>query len=267
MKKLIVFIQMAFVSLLFSNALHAQSKLDSGISKLKNEDKTSKETLLKAYSITHDYAKKLRGIEYYFVEIAKNKPKVTFEKIRLLMIYNKASIPSEVEKHYSELENPNYPYKINLLDKRSGYLKLNCIGCENTTFMTYWNVKDGSKLIGVVNRGCGPVCEDDVSFFKYKKNKLSSIPRYNVIPNIKKSEFRNNVKFVVPPVFKGMTPSEFENMEPWEVTYNLPRSGKTILVSFDLSSEKYFTGNCMKLLWQDGRFARTPVSYCKHKPN
>ena len=76
------------------------SACDSKISTAQEKAVSNKSVAatVNAYPNVEEYIKNLRGIEYYFIELTKNKPDVTVEKVRLLMLQNNKKLPPEIEK-------------------------------------------------------------------------------------------------------------------------------------------------------------------------
>lgn len=190
-----------------------------------------------------DYIDYLRGIEALFIKLSEDNEQVTREKVALLKRY--ASVAD-----YEYTGEEAYPYSIGLLDTTLGYMELHCVGCENTTYMTYWNVSDGSQLVGIVNRGCGPVCEDSIGFVSFKGEERKDIAADDLMPKISMYDF------LLDPQNRA-----YLEQDAWELSYNLPRDGKNILVKLDgATNAEVFKGNCVRFLWQDGRFAQGEFS-------
>ncbi|MEQ9099811.1 MAG: hypothetical protein RIF36_17945 [Imperialibacter sp.] len=129
-------------------------------------------------------------------------------------------------------------YEIIALDKTGGYIEYAPRGAEVTYSMTYWNLKDGTKLIAKVEKGCGPVCESEIHFSKYF-NGISSIQKTSdIIPTFD----------TLKPLLIAKYPSD---CDPCEFIFHLPRKGKNITLceESDASGEK-----CIVLVWKDGVF-------------
>ncbi len=204
-----------------------------------------------AYMASEHYAKNLKGIEYFFIETTRAKAEMTLEKSRLLMLYNKQAVPTVINDYFARTETHVFPYAISLLDQKGGYLKLTCIGCENTQYMTYWNVSDKSKLVVEIDHSCGPVCDDQIKVYNFKDRVLTKLRRDQVIPRIKAADFLLESKNA--PLLE---------QDAWEIAYHLPRKGKDILVTLFLTDKTLFKGNCLPLLWKDGKFEKGEVSFC-----
>ncbi|MEQ9593314.1 MAG: hypothetical protein RLN86_11975 [Cyclobacteriaceae bacterium] len=124
-----------------------------------------------------------------------------------------------------------YPafFEILALDVRNGYIKYAPLGAEVTYTQVYWNLKDGSHLIASESWGCGPICESEISFTKYKNGEFQKLNLVDIIPEINE----------LPPMID-------ESGDPVEYQFVLPRNGKDI---------KYCLGeDCITLKWKEGTF-------------
>lgn len=125
-------------------------------------------------------------------------------------------------------------YLIEELDIKSGYIRYAPRAAEVTYTVTYWNLDDGSKLIATESWGCGPFCQSEISFHKFKDGQYHSIENLKIIPEIEKLP-----QLLVPNYSNGES-------DPYEFKYLLPRNGKNIKYCLD---EK-----CIELVWENEVF-------------
>ena len=192
------------------------------------------------------YIKGLKGIERYYVQMHEYNPIVALQKIQSLMEYNKQSVPKllSVVNDTVGTKRDSYKYKIVELDRRSGYMTLQCVGCENTLSLTYWNVSDGGKVIVQVSRSCGPACDSSFKTFKVNsRGYMSETTKKSVLPVYKPEDFLRDQKHAI--LFAE---------DHWEVQYKLPRKGKDIIVSLGGNDKNIFKGHSIRFKWRDGKF-------------
>ena len=129
----------------------------------------------------------------------------------------------------------DYPRLIDVtvLDARNGYIEFYPRGTEAFVTMCYWNVSDGSKLIGTEVVGCGPVCESELSFTKYEDGVYEQLEVNEIV-----SDFDQ---------LPGMLVDDYASqVDPFEFRYLLPQKGKDIRFCLE--------DDCAVLKWQDGGF-------------
>lgn len=205
--------------------------------------------------IIESYTKKLKGIEAIYMRFNKEEPELLAEQLIELMLYHKEPVPKILQEIFYNREERLSRYSIELVDRRSGFMRSTCIGCEETTEMTYWNVSDGSQVIAVNSRGCGPVCEDYLSIFNLSGEKNKAIPAKNYIKPL--------TDFLI-----DSSNSAFFEQDAWELLNHLPRKGKNIMIKLEgvtnISNYKnIFKGNCYYLIWKDGYFEQGDITFCE----
>ena len=172
--------------------------------------------------------KGLQGIEKYAV-------KNDFYLLNSLLKYKGDSITAgRIEKILLKKDDYLRTYIIEKLDIKSGYIKFSPAAAEVTYTMTYWNMKDGSKLIATESWGCGPVCQSEVRFQTFENGKYLDKDETKVIPDIEK--------------LPGMLVPDYseKNSDPLEFKFLLPQNGKNI--NFCLEKK------CIELKWNEGTF-------------
>ncbi|MDH5737049.1 MAG: hypothetical protein OEZ23_02010 [Gammaproteobacteria bacterium] len=194
------------------------------------------------------FVDKLKGIEALFVQLSAGDEEITREKIEILKRYHNISMQDDA----GFSQEGKYHYVISTLDASAGYMALQCTGCENNKYMTYWNVSDGSQLLAEVDRGCGPVCEDSIHFYAFKGNEVTHITGDQIVGSVSIYDFLLDPQNMA-----------YLEQDAWELSYNLPKSGKDIIVSlYGAKDDQVFKGDCFKLIWNDGAFEKSDYQWC-----
>ena len=55
---------------------------------------------------------------------------------------------------------------LNIYEPKSGYLSYEG-AYQGNVEITYWNKSDGTKLVACTQTACGPMCEQNISFYIY----------------------------------------------------------------------------------------------------
>lgn len=201
----------------------------------------------------------LSGVEYYFVkhrEIFNDKEDLHNRLLSLLEYKN--------DSNYNKLKhNHNRQIRIRTLNSKNGYLVAEW--AESINYFTYWNLTDGSgnKLLAVVSRGCGPVCDDTIWFYRIiKYNSENAGYRFE---KVKTNDIIKNFD-KLPEILIG---HEIDDYYP--ISYNLPQKGKNILMcnpdDINLNPEDDNSleskGNCIELIWNGDQGTFTPGEQVK----
>ena len=193
-----------------------------------------------------EYAKTLKGIERHYVFMSGKTPGIWSTVI--LMNYHQQPIPEAIQKF---IENRHLPGMIETLDRKAGYMKTVCLGCESTSFLTYWTNPGQPDLVADVSRGCGPVCEDRITFYHAGPDGMTKLDTTSIIGKVTQEMF----------LAEGGDPNVF-NQDAYELLFHLPQKGTSIRVTLDAGGPN-FKGNCMDLLWNKGTFTQGPIKTCK----
>ena len=192
-------------------------------------------------------------LKTYFLELSDTGIGFTKSEIELMIsnyLEGKNSMQNGIGngKHYLSKYEPN-----------NGYLSI--IGAyEGSEAMTFWNVSDGSKLIGYTSEDCGPICDHNIIFYLKTKNHMTRLDLNHVLPTITLSDFMD-----VPAMKRdGIDVTQVaESFYSTDLIYNLPSKGKNIIVEsqfndLDVPSElgKYNLGWKIELVWNDGTFIK-----------
>ena len=132
---------------------------------------------------------------------------------------------------------------------------------EGTTTMTYWNLSNGNKLIGLVKSSCGGVCDEDLEFYLKTHEGISQLELSQVILEIDMSDFFDQEKMKKDGLTKPITNDLFEF---YPFMYQLPSDGKNLTIrsqTHELGSipselVKYDLGWELELVWNDGNFIK-----------
>ena len=172
--------------------------------------------------------KELKGIEKYAV-------KNDFYLLSSLLNYKGDSIRyNKIKGILFKKDDYLRTFIIEKLDTKNGYIKFSPTAAEVTYTMTYWNLKDDSKLIATESWGCGPVCQSEIQFQKYVQDNYIDLERLKIIPDIEK------LPMLLAPDY------DEKSSDPLEFKFVLPQNGKNI----DFCLDK----NCIELKWNEGMF-------------
>jgi hypothetical protein len=155
-------------------------------------------------------------------------------------------------------QNEDNFYSIDVLDKKNGYLEMS--GAFGGRFqLCFWNMKNGTKLIGTYLESCGPMCIiSQFDFYvhngkTYKLLNWADVMPEEVVSNFFKENYDEN--------FQRLIENDILPM----LSYELPRKGLNIVVKFgdgeprEILEEYAFIGNRMELIWNDGKFTKGKV--------
>ncbi|MEQ9231791.1 MAG: hypothetical protein RIF46_14000 [Cyclobacteriaceae bacterium] len=173
------------------------------------------------------FLEQLKGIEKFVV---RNN---YYMLSAVLKAKGDSATSSKIMKTLKSVNENNWGFEVITLDSRNGFIEYYPKGAEVTITSCYWNVSDGSKLIGTEAVGCGPVCESELSFTRFANGKYEQLENEKVIPGIGT-------------LSELLVPDIATQIDPFEFRYLLPRKGKDI--QFCLEQE------CVTLEWNDGTF-------------
>ncbi len=142
---------------------------------------------------------------------------------------------------------------------KNGYLSYSG-AYEGATVLTYWNMSNGAKLIGVESSSCGGACDSNISFI-YKGTLFNTtLDLNNVLPTITFADFMDVEQMKKDGIDINKEMNLFFSKA---LLYNLPSAGKNIIVSsqyqeldMDDRLKKYDLGRELELLWNDGTFVK-----------
>ncbi|MGL1889875.1 MAG: DUF3256 family protein [Reichenbachiella sp.] len=137
---------------------------------------------------------------------------------------------------------------------KNGYLTI--VGqYEGSKTLTYWNLSNGDKLIGIVSESCGGACSCRIKFLKISNSTYTEINLDAVIPTIEMSDFIDLKKLQEANI--NIHTTVIEN----DYLFELPENGKNIIVSSQLELtdreiKPYFKQRRLTLYWKDGVFIK-----------
>ena len=140
-------------------------------------------------SETHDsmmirkLVNELKSIEFYFV-FNNNFRKMT-EGLKMLLEYKQLSMPPLLQTVATH-------YRITSINEDLPLMNIECIDCETSRRMSYWEIEHGSVLIGTVEKGCGPLCSYQIEFSVFRNGVKKIIDNGSVMPSISLSDFLND---------------------------------------------------------------------------
>lgn len=149
--------------------------------------------------------------------------------------------------------------KLEVFDQKNGYLKITG-AFEGWIEVCFWNMQDGSRIIGVVTAGCGPVCECDLTFISLKSGIYKRLNTKDIVPPCGFSDFFSTKALKE----AGINPQDVgKQFEQYSLLYTLPRYGKNITVSEQFSDfgdladpSKFVLGEKIELIWDNGKFVK-----------
>jgi len=200
-----------------------------------------------------EFATTLKGIERYFVLLDRGDANVRHEKLAMLMAHHGLKLPDADRARLADMAARAYPYVIETLDSRGGYLQLRCAVCETTEFLTYWARPKQSDLVASVSRSCGPVCEDDLTFYALAAGKLAPVEAASVMPVVTRAEFLRDPRN-----------ADILDQDPFPLLYHLPRQGTTICIELDGAENlDAFKGSSLSIEWRRGKFHKGSFGSCR----
>jgi len=193
---------------------------------------------------------------------------VSLQKMAELMRYRTGKVPESLStllpkpKEGQQPFEAEYPFHIDKINRKTGYMQMSRKGAEGTITMTYWNIDKSRKLIGTAYSLCTMICEvGSLSFSLYKDGKFES---YNPIEG---SEDVLDTKYFL----QDRNNTAALKRDSAVLQFSLPEKGTDIIISLDgvFDEEGSFKNNyrfgCVKLVWQKkkGSFMVQPTSGCK----
>lgn len=129
---------------------------------------------------------------------------------------------------------------IEKLDKKGGYISYLAFLGDTHGSLTYWNLSDGSKLIGKVESIGQTISESVITFKKHSNNEIVTLKNTEVIPAYNKLESNLSLKC------KSLNVPFDEDIPEFE--FYLPQKGK------DITYCDYNKRACLTLEFSDGKF-------------
>ena len=188
--------------------------------------------------------KGLKGIEFYFVfDLDQEK---MAGNLRALMEFKQISTPEFLQTHEPE-------YRITTLDADGRMLMLECLGCETSKAMTYWDTEDGGVLMAIVSKGCGPICSYGIEFYKYKDNAKTKADAEILLPKVGLSDFLADPEGA----------EDIMAASAYELPIYLRKDGHDISISLWLEDEVDYAdnlkGNLIPFTWNGMSFYRGEI--------
>lgn len=151
-------------------------------------------------------------------------------------------------------------YLVSYLPK-NGYLAYSG-AYEGSTALTYWNLTNGNKLIGVESGSCGGACDSHLDFYLLTSEQLTELNLEDVIPKITMADFFDTAQMKKDGITKSITRNDFPDY--FSFLYYLPAQGKNITVESQTHElgeipdelKKYDRGAKITLFWNDGTFIK-----------
>jgi hypothetical protein len=197
------------------------------------------------------------------IELFENAPSAsvfnlsTVERKAISKICSDNKKPEDVK---NDLNNNKIVCCFEIVDVKNGYLKI-IGGIDGFMEMCYWELSNGKKMLAIYQEGCGPVCEVvRFDFFETDGKTFKKLNTKTIIPNTDKDFYKTDV---------ATTDKKMEKEDVIATTlYRLPRNGKNISVLWgnegDVATyKKYGKGNRMSLIWKNGKFEKSTVSWSK----
>ncbi len=181
-------------------------------------------------------------------------------------VFSKTDRTKMVEKYKAGVNEYYYQgdfrYWFDTVDVKNGYLRVSG-AFEGTWEMCYWKKNNGTKMIGVSEISCGPICDSRVSFYDYAQGKLIPLDLATILPQVDYNDY-----YDIPKIKSNNTPADFEKLKneysvAW--TFRMPQKGLNIVVKFeptdDINTSKYkifYKNNPEKLelIWNNGSFTK-----------
>ena len=142
-----------------------------------------------------------------------------------------------------------------VFDPRNGFLVING-PYEGATSLTYWNISNGDKLIGIVDQSCGGACICEILFWQLSEGVYKELEHEKVLPKISISDFFDTE------LMKSDGLDIIKDVQNYGPNYYLPSNGKNIRVKHQIEllngqTNKYERYQEIKLLWNDGSFLKS----------
>jgi hypothetical protein len=197
------------------------------------------------------------------IELFENAPSAsvfnltTAQRKAISKICSDNKKPEDVK---NDLSNNKILCCFEIVDVKNGYLKI-IGGIDGFMEMCYWELSNGKKMLAIYQEGCGPVCEVvRFDFFETDGKTFKKLNTKTIIPNTGKDFYKTDSKIAE----KKMSEEDLIAT----TLYRLPRTGKNIMVSWgnegDIDAyKKYGKGNKMALVWKNGKFEKSGVSWSK----
>lgn len=133
---------------------------------------------------------------------------------------------------------------------------------EGSTAMTYWNLTNGGRLIGIEYGSCGGACDSELHFYLLTSGQLTKLDTKDVIPEISIADFFDTEQMKKDGLTKQITRDDFPDY--FSFLYSLPSQGKNIIVESQTHElgeipdeyKKYDMGPKIILIWNDGTFKK-----------
>ncbi|MEL6536577.1 MAG: hypothetical protein AAFQ98_14260 [Bacteroidota bacterium] len=170
----------------------------------------------------------LKGIDKFFVVDS-------YYRLQAILAQKEDPRAEEVAQLLEGIETDEPTlYFIEKYQPKDGYLSYTPGPVEVFIEMVYWNVTDGSQLIGYQALSCGPVCDVELSFNSYRNGVYESLPVEEVLSASQAD------------MSEKLAPGYMEDDEPYEFVFQFPLQGKDL--KYCLEEE------CLVLAWNDGTF-------------
>lgn len=158
-------------------------------------------------------------------------------------------LPSDMFRNYPLGEaRAEREAAITLKDIKNGYLQLGKPGEGESASLALFKKPDGSYLLGMETTLCALKCEQTLYFLRYERGAWYDVTG-DVLPKIDDSATEARVKREL----KAAKIFGSDNYA-YQLLYQLPRVGTTILVSENWSKRKV-----AELHWANGRFVVKPA--------
>ncbi len=149
-----------------------------------------------------------------------------------------------------------------LIDYRPGNQYLSFSGdYEGSESLKYWDVSNGSQLIGIGYLECSGLCNYDLRFYLKKGEKTNKLEANYVLPEVTIADFFDTEQMKKAGISK-LKNSDFP--EFYGFLYHLPQEGENITVESQTHRfgkipdeyKKYDLGSKIELIWNDGTFKK-----------
>ncbi|QCK15568.1 hypothetical protein [Mangrovivirga cuniculi] len=150
-------------------------------------------------------------------------------------------------------------YYLSIYEPNNGFLSYGGAG-EFYVGLVYWNLSNGGQLIAYYHQTCGPICDENIKFFRRHNSKLIYQELFNILPTVTINDFIDIDKMIN----DGLNVDEIiKSFYSYDLGFILPQKGKNLIIDsqyielfFPKEYEEYKLGQTIELVWNDGTFIK-----------
>lgn len=225
------------------------------------------------YFMASSFTENEKGIVHYFMLRSKEVTGIALLKMADIYRYRTGKVPESVtemmawERKSGTLFEKDYPYAIDRINSRAGYIHLSEKNGKGSLAMAYWNMGESKVLLVSSHVTCDLVCEtDEISFDIYKGDENAGHPV--VVKNGKTidldiylEDIRSDRYFL-----RDKNSDQAPAFGKWGTVVELPEKGTDIIIRLAIANvdSSIYRGNCVKLVWnkEKASFKIQPPSWC-----